>query len=137
MHALPGLARGLEDGGDQNGVEPTAGTELQVGDDRGDGGEMSASLGEDQAAEHAGGIHAKSVSDAAAEALVHQHGIGMKFQGEGERLRLAAVKVGSSDGRGNVTGRNHLQPCRQNRMLAQKLGLDRRRDNDLAEKQTE
>ena len=100
LHALPGLARGPEDGGDQNGVKPTAGTELQVGDDRGDGGEMSASLGEDQAAQHAGGIHAKSVSDAAAEALVHQHGIGMKFQGEGERLRLAAVKVGSGDGKG-------------------------------------
>ena len=51
------FSRGAEDGGDEGVVEPAAGAVLQFGDDRGDRGEMPVLLGEDDAAEDAGGDH--------------------------------------------------------------------------------
>lgn len=49
------FSSGAEDGRDESLVEPAAGAVLQFSDDRRDHGEMPVLLGEDEAAEDAGG----------------------------------------------------------------------------------
>ena len=120
------FASGAEDGGDECIVEPAAGLGLQFGDHGGNGIEVTGIFGEDEAAEQAGGFQPEFACGAPAHAFIHQDGVGVKLEGEGEGLRLAEIETGGGDAIGDVVWRAHFEPCGQERMAAEEFGLDGR-----------
>lgn len=79
-----------------------------------------------------GGPQPERLGNVAAEAFVHEHGVGVDFQRERERLRLAEIEVCVRDFGWDGAGCHHLQPRGQDWMFAQKLGLHGGRDDDAA-----